>query len=85
MNLTLKIHIKMNGAPTTVNEKCIATYIIIQNIRGHISFHTRARFYRRVSGFFWTRIATFLPVNKKTNVVWDLRSWSKYIFSRLLV
>ena len=54
----------MNGAPTTVNEKCIATYIIIQNIRGHISFHTRAKFYKRASSFFGRASLFFCRLNK---------------------
>ena len=61
LNLTLKIHIKMNGAPTTANEKMYCNvYNYTKHTWTYISFHTRARFYRRVSRFFWTRIAIFL-------------------------
>ena len=61
LNLTLKIHIKMKGAPTTVNKRFIATYIIIQNIREHIHRFTQEQdFINAYLDFFWTRIAIFL-------------------------
>ena len=67
--------------PSTV---FVATYI--QNIREHIHRFTQEQdFINAHLVFLDTHRYFFARLNKKTNVVWDLRSWSKYIFSRLLV
>ena len=60
MNKHWKYTLTLTAHQQPPTKKCIATYT--KHTWTYTSFHTRARFYRRVSRFFWTRIATFLPV-----------------------
>ena len=56
----------MNGAPTTVNEKCIATYIMIQNIREQIyRFIQEQDFIDAHLGFIGRASLLFYRLNKK--------------------